>query len=107
MPKKRKKLSDERRHFRDLDPDCLVEIDPSDYEVERIHGRLRERGAGTHCHAISSHPEIDGRRLPLTDALTEVVFKGGGTLLSCMSGRLGYFEGEHRKDRYILARHAR
>jgi len=29
---------------------------------------------------------------------------GNGTLLSCIPGRLGYFEGEDPGERYVLAR---
>jgi len=37
----------------------------------------------------------------LLDALKSVVGYGMGTVISCIPGRLGYFEGEFR-ERYIL-----
>jgi hypothetical protein len=61
-------------------------------------------GAGDTCHVISESPAIDGSRLPLPEALGVVVGFGLGTLLSCVPGKLAYFEGEGPSDRCILAR---
>jgi hypothetical protein len=44
--------------------------------------------------------------LPLHDALLAIVGRGSGALVSCIPGRLGYYEGEERAARVILRRDA-
>jgi hypothetical protein len=58
------------------------------------------------CHVISTSSELDGRDLNLVEVLEQVVGFGEGTLISCIPGRLGYFEGESANDRFILERSA-
>jgi hypothetical protein len=40
--------------------------------------------------------------MALAEALEAVVGGGFGTLISCIPGRLGYFEGELPRDRKLL-----
>ena len=89
-------------HFRDLDSRFLIEIAPSDQRPDRIERLLVYRGAPSHCHVISSARDLDGRNLPLGTALEQIVGIGAGTLLSCVPGKLAYFEGEGPSDRFIL-----
>jgi len=105
-PKRRAKVLATLYHFRDLDPRFLVEVAPSDQHAEAIATLLAEHGAPSECHLISSDHELDGRDLPLVEALQQIVGFGEGTLVSCIPGRLGYFEGESPKDRFILKRAA-
>ena len=105
-PKRRPKILGALYHFRDLDPRHLVEISPSDQHAENIAALLAKHGAPSQCHVISTDRELDGRDLPLVEALAQIVGFGSGTLVSCVSGRLGYFEGEGPNHRYILKRSA-
>jgi hypothetical protein len=57
-------------------------------------------GAPETCHVISEG-ELDGKEMDLASALKEAVGNGVGAVISCVPGRLGYFEGEVR-ERYIL-----
>ena len=63
-------------------------------------------GAPDDCHVISENPELDGKRLPLDAALQQIVGFGYGTLVSCIPGRLAFFEGEGPSDRCILVKPA-
>ena len=105
-PERRAKVLATLYHFRDLDPRFLVELAPSDQHAEGIATLLAKRGAPSQCHLISTDHELDGRDLPLVEALQQIIGFGQGTLVSCIPGRLGYFEGESPKDRFILARAA-
>jgi hypothetical protein len=40
------------------------------------------------------NPDLDGRRLNLEQVIAAVVGTGIGTILSCIPGRLAFFEGE-------------
>jgi hypothetical protein len=105
-PTRRHKLLDLLPHFRDLDPRFVVDIPPDQQGANAIFAALRERGAPPMCRIISTNAALDGREAQLADALTGVVGLGYGTLLSCVRGRLAYFEGEMPKDRCILMRDA-
>jgi hypothetical protein len=63
---------------------------------------LRSKGAPEKCFAISEDDDLDGKELFLSDALKEIVGRGIGTFLSCIPGRLAYFEDED--GRFILER---
>lgn len=54
------------------------------------------------CYAISEDDAFDGMLLSLREALDAIVGSGSGTLLSCIPGRLGYYEEEGPKVRFIL-----
>jgi hypothetical protein len=47
-------------------------------------------------------PEIDGRELDLKMIIEKLIGSGTGTLLSCLPGKLAYFDGED--ERLLLAR---
>ena len=93
-------------HFRDLDPRFQVEISPAAQTASAIEQLLRKRGAPSECYLISEDASLDGRVLLLTEALGAIVARGMGTLLSCIPGRLAYYEGENQRDRWLLERKA-
>ena len=105
-PKLRAKLRAALAHCRDLDPRCKRSISPSDQDASGIAALLRSRAAPDSCYLLSESPQLDGRVLPLDEALAAVVGQGFGTLISCVPGQLGYYEGEERGERYILDRAA-
>ncbi len=59
-----------------------------------LQEKLREKGAPLTCYVLSKNSKIDGLRLPLCEALIETVGYGFGTFLSCIPGRLAYYEGQ-------------
>jgi hypothetical protein len=70
--------------------------------IENIVRLLKSKGAGLTCWAMSEDSEIDGRELDLREALEHVSGRQIGTILSCVPGRLAYFEGED--ETLLLAR---
>jgi hypothetical protein len=64
--------------------------------IESICRLLRSKGAGKTCWVISEDSKLDGQELPLESALEAVIGSGMGTILSCVLGKLAYFEGEDR-----------
>lgn len=91
-------------HSRDLDERFRVEIAPSNQHADAIARLLTERGAPSVCHLISGDRALDGRDLSRAEAIRRIVGSGEGTFVSCIPGRLGYFEGESPGDRCILER---
>lgn len=102
-PKRRDKLRGLLAHGTEghLDAACKKNILPKDQNVEGILSILTARGAPESCRVISQYSRIDGRDMPLREALEEVVGYGGA-LISCVPGRLGYFEGEGKNVRFLL-----
>lgn len=52
----------------------------------------------------NDNPDIDIREMFLTDALSKTVDMDAGTLISCIPGKLAYFEMEGFDGRYVLER---
>src|SRR6266550_7663490 len=69
--------------------------------VER-GGAVAEEWCPGLCWLVSERSDWDGRQMPLAEALEAVVGTGFGTIISCIPGRLGYFEGEMPRDRNLL-----
>jgi hypothetical protein len=103
-PRRRATLLRTLYHFRDLDPRFAEHVSPAEQSPEGVERLLRKLGAPEHCYLISDVGDLDARLRPLTAALDAIVGQGGGTLVSCLAGRLGYFEGEEPGDRWILHR---
>jgi hypothetical protein len=75
-----------------------------DGTAKAIEEKLKKKGATDTCYVLSEDSNLDGREMPLADALEETVGYGSGTFLSCIPGKLAYFEGEDRGERYLLER---
>jgi hypothetical protein len=63
---------------------------------------LKAKGAGPKCYVMCENSKLDGQEVDLESALKETVGCQMGTLISCLPGRLGYFEDED--GRCILER---
>jgi hypothetical protein len=101
-PKRRKDITRSLAHFKHLDPRYIVPIAPREQHVPEILRLLKTKGAPENCYALSEDDELDGKEFVLSDARKEIVGRGIGTFLSCIPGKLAYFEDE--EDRWILER---
>jgi|ERR1700720_978954 len=101
-PKRRNSFTSELAHFKALDPKCIVAIPPSQQNPSSVEELLTAKGAGSRCWVMSENSKIDARELDLREALNETVGRGMGTIISCVAGKLGYFEDEDVS--YILER---
>jgi hypothetical protein len=101
-PKRRTELTNRLAHWRDFDSRRAVTV-PADAQASAaaVAQFLQVRGAPGACYVLSESREIDGRVMPLADALAAVVGRGVGTVLSCLPGRLAYYESEEA-DRYVF-----
>ena len=106
-PKRRRDVLRTLYHFGDLDPRFINRIPAAEDSAEGIEALLRSKGAPDLCYAISTASDLDGRTVALREALTQIHGLGHGTLLSCVPGSLGYFEGEEIGARYVLERSGR
>ncbi len=102
--KGRAKLRAGLAHFPDLDPRFAQQVPPAQQEPRALEILLRGRGAPDVCHLVSESAELDGREMPLRSALEATVGQGFGAFISCVPGRLAYFEAEEPGERYVLER---
>ena len=86
-------------HFKYLDLRFCRKVNAAD--ALRV---LKSFGAPAICHVISSNSELDGREMDLAEALTEIIGRDFGAFISCIPGKLAYFESEEPGDRYICYR---
>jgi hypothetical protein len=93
--KHRRKFTVELSHFKWLDERFARPIPAKTaHTVKEIAALLRSKGAGPTVWIISEQSNIDAQELGLEDALGEIWGRGIGSILSCIPGRLGYFEDE-------------
>jgi hypothetical protein len=102
----REKLRAQLAHLPDLDLRFAEPIPGSQANPIAVERLLTAKGAPGTCYVLSESAALDGRELPLPQALEQVIGRGIGTLLSCVPGRLAYFEGEDPGRRFILSRAA-
>lgn len=58
-------------------------------ELEKL---LTAKGAGATCHVIADGLKIDGKELPLRDALRAICMHERGAILCCIPERLAYYK---------------
>lgn len=93
-------------HLDDLDMRYARLIPAGLQTVDGIKNLLKQKGASTLCHVMSSNSAIDNQDMPLSKALEEAVGQGLGVIISCIPGKLAYYESEEPGERYILERPA-
>lgn len=102
--KGRRKVTEGLNHPKDLDMKYATRLPSNAQTVTQIEVLLKAKGAPNDCFIISSNQDIDRSEMLLRDALEYTVGQGLGTIISCLPGKLAYFEGEEQNERYIFKR---
>jgi len=102
--KRRHEILDRLNHDLPYQP-TLGTVVPShqDYPAE-LEKLLRAKGAGPTCHVMVAGLKLDGRELPLAEALQAICLHGSGAVLSCLPGRLAYYRPESPGAGILLER---
>ena len=87
-----------------LDQRCAQHLAGSDAFSAPVEAMLRKRGAPDNLYVFAAGSDLDGRGLPLKDALDAIIGAGNGAFVSCIPGRLGFYEYENMKSSYLLQR---
>ena len=85
----------------------MIEISKDNFNFTIIGNMLKSYETNDNCYLISYDEEIDGMYLPFMEALERVVGLGMPSIISCITGKLAYFEGEQEigaPPRFILKR---
>jgi hypothetical protein len=89
-------------HAVKLNPHLLRALSGASAFPGPIEQLLRARGAPDSCFVIAANPDLDGREMALAEALDAINGAFDGGFISCIAGRLGYFEFEDMKSSFIL-----
>lgn len=98
----RRKVTNGLAHQRILDPSKMFQIPKDQQTMKAIVKMLKLKKAPQTCYVISENPVLDGQFLELSDALNATIGYGMGTIISCIPGKLAYYEGEEKNERYLL-----
>ena len=73
-----------------------------------LQKRLRSLGAKKTCHVISCNEAVDGKEIPVGDAIQAIMGYGLPSILICAPDSLAYFEAEQVRGpppRFLLVKH--
>ena len=98
----RKKILAGFHHCRDLDSRFAKRIPNDQQSLQLIEALLKSKGAPKNCYVMSEDASLDRREMELSAALSEIVGMDAGALVSCVPGKLAYFEMEGLSERYLL-----
>ena len=76
----------------------VEQIAPSQQFARFVLQKLKSLGAPDDCWVFGN--DIDGRQMKLEAALDEVIGWRGGTIVSCLPGKLAFFESEDGRVRF-------
>jgi hypothetical protein len=100
--KGRKKLLAMFDHDLDFDRSDNFLVGSGFDSAQAICDRLIGLGASGNCYVMSVDRELDAQSMTLERAIQSCYASGMGTFVSCIPGRLGYFEGEDAGYRFVL-----
>lgn len=100
----RRRILSELDHVDWLDPKLAWLVPSNRQTIDELEGLLVEKGAPKMCRVISTDPKLNDRTLTLRGALIDIVGGGRGAIVTCIAGRLAYYESEEPQERYICAR---
>ena len=78
-------------------------VEPERANAQALYRMLRSAGASDECYVMGAS-DLDRQRVDLRAALDEIVGWEPGTFISCVAGKLAYYEGEYKNERHLLQR---
>lgn len=101
--RRRREACDALNHFAYWDERFMQVVDSTEDVLEL----LRRCGAPATCHVIADAQELDGREMPLADAVEACEEHSFASVLCCIPGELGfYFDEVAAPRRRLLLRRA-
>jgi hypothetical protein len=90
-------------HFKDINTQFCRNIKNLNTPGE-LHEILKSEGASDICYIISEHSDYDSLSMNLSEAIQLLLNSGIAFFLSCIPGKLVYYEGEDTNERYLLVK---
>lgn len=89
-PKRRVEITNRFSHFFDFVPQLATQV----ARDSGLAAQLRKQGAGDIAHVIGGRDGLDGRDMPLEEAINEAMIGPSGVVISCIPGRLALYMQE-------------
>lgn len=99
--KGRKKFRTYIPHFKDLNSKYCIPLH-SFQSYSQLCDLLNSEGAFDICYIISENSQYDMKSLSLINATKQLFNSGIAYFMSCVPGKLVYYEGEEANQRYLL-----
>lgn len=103
-PKRRKDVRAMLDHKVALDPRWVSILSGKEHNPDAVIRRLRLLGAPDTCWMLAAHSDLDGRHAPLQEGVMSLLRSMSGGFISCLPGRLGYFQYEPPGVAYVMNR---
>lgn len=87
-----------------LDPRYCQHLTGREAFSAPIEAILRKHCAPSTCYVLAAYSDLDGREMPLGEALDAIIGMGNGAFVSCIPGRLGFYEYADMKSSYLLSK---
>jgi hypothetical protein len=106
--KKRSRFLNRLPHmgFEFFDEKYAIKLENDQQNTGTIYCYLKDLKAPNYCYIISEDSELDTKEMELKTALEKIVGMQTGSLISCIQGKLVYYEGEGKNNRFILYKKA-
>jgi hypothetical protein len=99
--KGRKKFRNYISHFKDLNSKYCTPVHTLQSHIQ-LYDILKLEGAPNACYIISENSKYDMRSVDIMEAGKQLFASGIAFFLSCIPGKLAYYEGEEANERFIL-----
>lgn len=104
QPKRRKEMLTQLDHHLPYAPAFATEVSGAQDFPDELEKLLQGQGAGPTCYVIAHGLKVDGRELPLREALLAICMSPRGAILSCLPGRLAYYRPAAPRPGVLLVR---
>jgi hypothetical protein len=102
-PARRREFTSKLAHFNWLDDRFSASIPSSmAHTAKELVSLLEQHGASSTVWVISEDRSLDGRSLPLPEAMESIWGSSMGSVLSCIPGKLAFFRGEEMRSERLL-----
>jgi len=89
-------------HLQDINKTYLHKIAPNEQNIAHILNQLRSYNSPPNCHIMAEHSKYDQKTMQIEDALQTLFASGISYIISCIPGKLLYYEGENINERYMI-----
>lgn len=103
-PRRRKDLRELLDHKIKLDQRFAQAVVGYQHSPEQIHKKLISLGAPQMCWMLSADPGLDAHQISLAEGITSLLDSMSGGFVSCVPGRLGFFQYETPGSGFLLIR---
>ncbi|WP_419883947.1 hypothetical protein ACN6MY_10945 [Peribacillus sp. B-H-3] len=74
--------------------ELMIEIPKPNSDPDDIEKIMKKQGAGNSCYVMSRNSSFDGKELPTSTAIEQLIWYQAASIISFIPGKLAYFQAE-------------